>query len=352
MKRSPEELMRFALGEAYKASRAVRPNPRVGCALETASGELVLGHHEKCGEAHAERRVLDLCAERGLETRGARVAVTLEPCAHQGRTPPCAEALVGAGVGEVIVATEDPFHRVQGQGLARLRAAGIRVSVGVLSDKAEALNREWLFAHRHGRSFLTLKMATSWDGGWRSSSGASQWITSEEARFKSQQLRRRVDAIVSSRSTVTADNPRFTARDPDGSDARDQPHVFILSRSPKALELSGLALETHPRGAELANFSSPELFLQNTYARGFHDVMLEAGPAMAQAFLNAGCVDEIWSFVETQFLGGGATLRYSEPFAGGALPGLQFSIRDLEALGPTSLLAVLGPQEGKDHGSA
>jgi diaminohydroxyphosphoribosylaminopyrimidine deaminase / 5-amino-6-(5-phosphoribosylamino)uracil reductase len=340
--------MRFALAEAYKASRAVRPNPRVGCALETVKGELVVGHHEKCGEAHAERRVLDICAERGLDTRGARIAITLEPCSHQGRTPPCADALIQAGVSEVIVGTEDPFPKVQGQGLGRLRAAGVRCSVGVLSDKAEALNREWLFAQRRGRSFLTLKMATSWDGGWRSDRGVSQWITSEEARFKAQQLRRRVDAIVTSQATLRADNPRFTARTPEGADASDQPQVFVLSRSSNHFDLSGFALAKHPRGAELSSFVSPDLFLQDTYARGFHDVMLEAGPGLAQAFLAAGCVDEIWSFVESQFLGGGETLRFATPFAGGALPGLRFVIRELETLGPTSFVAVLGPQEGND----
>ncbi len=338
--------MRFALGEAYKAPRAVRPNPRVGCALETTSGELVVGHHKKCGEAHAERLVLDICHERGLETRGARVAVTLEPCSHHGRTAPCADALIKAGVAELIVAVEDPFPSVQGQGLAKLRAAGIRTTVGVLSSKAEAVNREWLFSQRKRRSFLTLKMATSWDGGWQSASGTSQWITSEEARVKAQQLRRRVDAIVTSRLTVSADNPRFTARNPDGSDSRDQPQVFVLSQSSEPLVLTGLALASHPRGAELARFASPELFLQETHARGLHDVLLEAGPGMAQAFLEAGCVDEIWSFVETQFLGGGATLRFGAPFNGGSLPGLRFALRDLEALGPTSLLAVLGPKEG------
>jgi diaminohydroxyphosphoribosylaminopyrimidine deaminase/5-amino-6-(5-phosphoribosylamino)uracil reductase len=253
--------------------------------------------------------------------------------------------LIQSGVAEVIVGTEDPFPRVQGQGLAKLRAAGIRTSLGVLAGKTEALNREWLFAQRRGRSFLTLKMATSWDGAWRSDSGASQWITSEEARFKSQQLRRRVDAIVTSQASILADDPRLTAREPDASDSPDQPHVFVLSRTPKILDLSGRALGLHPGGVEFASFASPELFLQQTYARGLHDVMLECGPQMAQAFLEAGCVDEIWSFVESQFLGGGKSLRFATPFEGGGLPGLRFTIRDLETLGATSLLAVLGPEE-------
>jgi diaminohydroxyphosphoribosylaminopyrimidine deaminase/5-amino-6-(5-phosphoribosylamino)uracil reductase len=335
--------MRYALAEAYKATRAVRPNPRVGCALESTSGELVTAHHERVGEFHAERRVLDLCKEKGVDTRGARVAVTLEPCSHQGRTPPCADALIAAGVSEVFVGVLDPNPLVNGKGLRKLEEAGIRVKTGVLEQKCEALNREWLWAHRSGRAHLTLKMATSWDGAWRSHTGASKWITSEEARLRAQQLRRRVDAIATSGATVREDNPKLTAREVDGSACVVQPKVFVLSEKP--FDLSQFELGRHPAGVPefVSSATAPQDFLKQCYINGLFDVMIEAGPKMAQAFLEAGVVDEIWSFQESQFLGGGESLRFPVPFAGGGLPGLRYEIREVEQLGPTSILSVLGP---------
>ena len=341
--RAPAELMRFALAEAYKATRLVRPNPRVGCALETLGGELVVAHHARAGEAHAERRALEICRERGLDPRGARMAITLEPCSHQGRTPPCADALVAAGVAEVFVAVEDPNPLVRGQGLRALHAAGIKVHVGTLADKAEALNREWLFAHRTERAFCTLKMATSWDGAWRSSSGDSKWITSEEARLKGQELRRRVDGIVTSLATLRTDDPQLTARKQDASLAPDQPKVFVLTRNSQSFDLTSYRLGSHPGGTEICAFRDPESFLKHCYGRGLYDILIEAGPTMAQAFLESGCVDEIWSFCETQLLGGGASLRFPRPFENGLLPGLRFELRELESLGATSIFAILAP---------
>ncbi|MEO5668266.1 MAG: bifunctional diaminohydroxyphosphoribosylaminopyrimidine deaminase/5-amino-6-(5-phosphoribosylamino)uracil reductase RibD [Bdellovibrionota bacterium] len=341
--RAPEELMRYALAEAYLSTRDVRPNPRVGCALETTTGELVYAHHERVGEAHAEKRVLDLCRERGLDTRGARVAVTLEPCSHHGRTAPCADALIAARVAEVFVAVEDPFPLVRGKGIEKLRAAGIKTEIGVLADKAENLNREWLFAHRNGRAHATLKMATSWDGGWRSSSGDSQWITSEEARLKAQQLRTRVDAIVTGASTVRADDPQLTARKHDGSLLPHQPQVFVFTRNPSSVNLEGTRLASHPKTTEIWSGAGPHVFLKECYDRGLYDVMIESGPTLAQVFLESHCVDEIWSFTETQFLGGASTLHFPQAFNKGALPGLYFQIRDLEALGSTSVFTLLSP---------
>jgi len=343
--RSPDELMRYALSEAYRATRAVRPNPRVGCALETTDGQMILAHHARVGESHAERRVLDICQEMGLDPRGSRVAVTLEPCSHHGRTPPCADALIAAGVAEVFIALEDPFPMVCGAGIEKLRSAGIKVEVGVLRSKAEDLNREWLFAHRNARSHSTLKMATSWDGAWRSSSGASKWITSEEARLKAQQLRSRVDVIATSTTTVAADDPQFTARKMDGTLATDQPKVFVLAKDQSSFKLAGYQLAKHPRGAELIEFSTPEAFLKECYARGLYDVMIESGPTMAQAFMAAGCVDEIWSFSETQFLGGASALRFPDAFEAGQLPGLCYEIQELEQLGPSSVFTILSPSK-------
>jgi diaminohydroxyphosphoribosylaminopyrimidine deaminase / 5-amino-6-(5-phosphoribosylamino)uracil reductase len=335
--------MRFALAEAYRAPRAVRPNPRVGCALETVSGELVSAHHQCLGEAHAERKVLDICNERGLSTQGARLAVTLEPCSHQGRTPPCADALIEAGISEIYVGVEDPFPQVRGSGLKKLREAGVSVHIGVLSEKSELLNRHWLFAHRNERAHLTLKMATSWDGAWTSASGQSKWITSEEAREKAQELRRRVDAIVTSSKTIEVDDPRLTARQPDLSDASDQPLAIVLSSESQKFDLSPFKIAKHPGGVEVWNSPDPSQFLEQCYERKLFDVMLEAGPHLSQVFMEAGVVDEIWSFQESQFLGAGG-LRFPTAFAGGALPGLRYSICELDPIGSSSILSILRPE--------
>jgi diaminohydroxyphosphoribosylaminopyrimidine deaminase / 5-amino-6-(5-phosphoribosylamino)uracil reductase len=313
------ELMRLAIEAASRAGREVRPNPKVGCALRTTSGQTVVSFHQKCGEAHAERRVLEMCEQQGLNTQGAVVAVTLEPCSHSGRTGPCADALIQARVAEVFVGSEDPFPQVRGAGIKKLQNAGIQVTTGVLNKECEALNREWLFAHRQGRAYLTLKMATSLDGKWRSEKGQSKWITSKQAREDAQQLRHRVDAILTSSTTVAIDKPRMTARDADGNDITQQPELFVWSQ---------------------AKEWTPESFLKLCYQQNLYDVMLEAGPTLSQIFMEAGMVDEIWHYVESQYLGGQA-LGFPQAFSEGNLPGLYFEFQSIEKLGPTSLRFVL-----------
>lgn len=322
--------MTLALQEAQKGGRAVRPNPLVGCAVETLSGQVLVAYHERYGEAHAERNLMERCERENISLEGARMAVTLEPCSHFGKTPPCSAALVKSKISELYVALQDPFPKVNGRGIDELNKAGIKVETGCLQKQAEDLNHAWLFAQRTGRAHLTLKMATSLDGGWATEKGISKWITSVNARVKAHELRKRVDVLLSSFETVKRDNPSFTAREKDESLATDQPQVMILSRQ-KVQDLKSFKVSQHPKGVEWKQNIKPHELLKELAQRGMNDVMLEAGPQLSQYFLEENCVDEIWCFMDTQFLGG-HRLGFPKAFNSGQLPGAEFEIRKLEQI--------------------
>jgi diaminohydroxyphosphoribosylaminopyrimidine deaminase / 5-amino-6-(5-phosphoribosylamino)uracil reductase len=201
--------MAHALRLAERGLYTTQPNPRVGCVI--AHGEEVVGtgFHQRAGEPHAEVYALH---EAGTRARGATAYVTLEPCAHHGRTPPCAEALIAAGVNRVVVAAEDPFPQVDGRGTANLRAASITVDVGLLREAARELNIGFFSRIERGRPFVRVKLAMSLDGRTALSNGESKWITGEAARADVQHWRARSSAILSGSGTVLADNPRLTVR--------------------------------------------------------------------------------------------------------------------------------------------
>jgi len=202
--------MARALRLAERGQYAAHPNPMVGCVLvrdETIIGE---GWHEAAGEAHAEVNALEAA---GDSARGSTAYVTLEPCAHHGKTPPCVEALIGAGVSNVVVALEDPFPEVAGRGIAALKKAGIGVRVGLMQSSAEELLAGFLSRVTRSRPFVRLKMASSLDGGIAMSNGESQWITGPEARADVQRLRARSGAVMTGIGTILADDPSLTVRD-------------------------------------------------------------------------------------------------------------------------------------------
>ncbi len=206
--------MAQALRLAERGLFTTQPNPRVGCVI--AHGEQVVGQgwHQRAGEPHAEVFALREAAQRA---RGATAYVTLEPCAHHGRTPPCADALVAAGVARVVIATEDPFPQVAGRGIATLRAAGIAVDSGLMREAARELNIGFFSRIERGRPFVRVKLAMSLDGRTALANGESKWITGKAARADVQRLRARSSAILTGSGTVLADNPRLTVRLPNGS---------------------------------------------------------------------------------------------------------------------------------------
>jgi diaminohydroxyphosphoribosylaminopyrimidine deaminase/5-amino-6-(5-phosphoribosylamino)uracil reductase len=212
----PTRPLEAALTLAAQAIGLSDPNPRVGCVIVSADGHQLLGagHTQPAGQAHAEVMALREAAAGGADVRGATVYVTLEPCAHHGRTPPCCDALIAAGVARVVVAVDDPNPQVDGQGVARLRAAGITVDWGpaALAQQARELNIGFFSRMRRGRPWVRMKIAASLDGRTALADGSSQWITSEAARTDGHAWRKRAGALLSGAGTVRADDPRLDVR--------------------------------------------------------------------------------------------------------------------------------------------
>jgi len=204
-----ERFMARALELAERGRYSVSPNPMVGCVITVDGAILGEGHHERTGEGHAE--ILAIRAA-GKGVAGATVYVSLEPCAHHGRTPPCADALIEARVARVVVATIDPSPDIAGRGLEKLQSAGIEVVTGVMQEQAERLNEKFLWSTRHRRPFVLLKAGISLDGKLATIAGSSQWITSTQSRERSLALREEYDAIMVGGRTVALDNPKLTRR--------------------------------------------------------------------------------------------------------------------------------------------
>jgi len=321
--------MARALQLAARGRYTTHPNPRVGCVV-VRDGEIVgEGWHQRAGEPHAEVHALRAA---GARARGADLFVTLEPCSHHGRTPPCADALLQAGVGRVWAAMEDPNPLVAGQGLQRLRAGGIAVASGLLQKDAERLNRGFVSRMRRGRPFVTLKLAASLDGRTAMASGESQWITAAAARRDVHRLRAEAGAVLTGIGTVLADDPQLTARgleeplrQPDrivlDSQAQAPSQARVWAPGARRLWLTGQAAAA-PDGVELLRcerVSDGALDLGAVLARlgeaQVNAVLLECGPRLAGAFLQAGMVDEIVAYLAPTLLGHDA-----RPFA--ELPGL------------------------------
>jgi diaminohydroxyphosphoribosylaminopyrimidine deaminase/5-amino-6-(5-phosphoribosylamino)uracil reductase len=326
--------MARALELARRGLHTTHPNPRVGCVVVRDGTVVGEGWHERAGGPHAEVVAL---GQAGPRARGADVYVTLEPCCHHGRTGPCTEALKHAGVGRVFAAMEDPNPKVAGQGLAALRAAGIAAEAGLMQDEAAALNRGFVSRMARGRPFVSLKLAMSLDGRTAMGSGESRWITGEAARADAHRLRAEAGAVMTSVETVLADDPELsvrlveTARQPDRIvldtqlrsplDARvwegTARRIAIAVRPPadriEALRARGvevaLVATTHDRRVDLPSA------LAALGALEVNEVLVESGPRLAGALLQAGRVDELVLYVAPSLLG-------SDARALAALPGL------------------------------
>jgi diaminohydroxyphosphoribosylaminopyrimidine deaminase / 5-amino-6-(5-phosphoribosylamino)uracil reductase len=275
------------------------PNPRVGCVLLADDGTTIAeGHHRGAGTAHAEA---DALGRAGDAARGTTAVVTLEPCNHTGRTGPCAEALVAAGVRRVVYAQPDPNPVATG-GATTLRQAGIDVEQGLLEDEARELNRVWSFAMEHRRPFVTWKLATTLDGRSAAADGSSRWVSSLAARRDTHRLRALCDTMLVGTNTITVDDPLLTVRDEDGVPLPHQPLRAVLGErdlDPGRRVLNADAETVHLRTRD------PHAALAELFARDRRHVFLEGGPTVAAAFLAAGLVDEIVAYVAPMFLGAG-----------------------------------------------
>ncbi|WP_271410489.1 bifunctional diaminohydroxyphosphoribosylaminopyrimidine deaminase/5-amino-6-(5-phosphoribosylamino)uracil reductase RibD [Pseudomonas sp. Q1-7] len=321
--------MARALELARKGVYSTHPNPRVGCVIVRDGQVVGEGWHVRAGEPHAEVHALRQAGERA---RGATAYVTLEPCSHHGRTPPCADALVASGVGRVVAAMQDPNPQVAGRGLQRLADAGIAVASGVLEAEARALNPGFIKRMEQGLPFVRVKLAMSLDGRTAMASGESQWITGPAARSAVQRLRARASLVLTGADTVLTDAARLTVR---GDELGLDPELTALavSRPPLRVLVDGrlrvpasapffqagpalvaTALEgrnAHP-GHELLALPGADghvdlrRLLLKLAERGANEVLVEAGPRLAGAFAREGLVDEYQIFIAGKFLGSSA----------------------------------------------
>lgn len=315
--------MRAALAQAARGLYTTTPNPRVGCVIVRDGAVIAEGHTQAAGFAHAEAHALHHAAENGVDVRGATVYVTLEPCSHFGRTAPCADALVVAGVARVVAAIEDPNPLVSGQGIARLRAAGIDVTVGVLADEAREMNIGFLQRMVQGRPWVRMKIAASLDGGTALQNGQSQWITSAPARDDGHAWRARACAILTGIGTVQQDDPQLTVRAVPTS--RQPRRIVVDSRleiSPQARVLDGgncwifVAVENPARAARLRDAGHEVIMLpgdggkvdlrammRELGRRQINELHVEAGFKLNGSLLGAGVVDELLLYLAPCLLG-------------------------------------------------
>nr|WP_256663487.1 bifunctional diaminohydroxyphosphoribosylaminopyrimidine deaminase/5-amino-6-(5-phosphoribosylamino)uracil reductase RibD [Pseudomonas sp. C27(2019)] len=332
--------MAHALRLAEQGLYSTHPNPRVGCVVVADQQVVGEGWHRRAGEPHAEVHALQ---QAGARAQGATAYVTLEPCSHHGLTPPCAEALVRAGVQRVVVAMQDPNPQVAGRGIEHLRAQGIQVDVldGELAAAARALNCGFVKRMEKGLPFVRLKLAMSLDGRTAMASGESQWITGPAARADVQSLRARSSAIVTGADTVMTDNARLTVR------AQELPlspelRELALSRPPLRIVIDGrlrvptdlaffsagpvlvATYQTPPANtASIEYIQLPETdgyldlhaLLQVLAQRGINELMVEAGPQLAGAFIQAGLVDELYIYMAGMLLGSTAQPLMQLPIA-------------------------------------
>lgn len=291
--------MRRALALAASDGVPLGPNPRVGCVLLDGDGRtLAEGHHRGAGTPHAE---VDALAQVGGVARGATAVVTLEPCDHTGRTGPCSRALLAAGVRRVVIGQPD-LNPVATGGAATLRAAGVEVETGLLTDEARAVNPVWTFAVEHGRPFVTWKFATTLDGRSAAADGTSRWVSSPAARLDTHRLRALCDTMLVGTGTVEVDDPHLTVRDAEGAPLPRQPLRVVMGRrdlDPARRILDAAAETLHLRTRD------PREALEELSARDRQHVFLEGGPTVAAAFVQAGLVDEVVAYVAPMLLGSG-----------------------------------------------
>lgn len=316
-----------AIQLAQMAVYCTKPNPNVGCVIVKAGRVVGRGFHPQAGQGHAEVFAL---AEAAAQAQGATAYVTLEPCAHYGRTPPCADALVQAKLARVVVACTDPNPLVAGQGIARIEQAGIAVEIGICEAEAAALNRGFLKAMAHATPYVRLKIASSLDGRTAMASGESKWISGPEARQDVQHWRAISGAVITGIATVLADDCLLNVRQLDGFilDQVVQPQRIILDRqgrlplSAHILKQPKTVMVMGPFRQDLADLGVKQLpileidALLQHLCREFqiYDVLVEAGATLSSAFLEQRCVDEVINYVSPCLLGQSARAMFSAHF--------------------------------------
>jgi diaminohydroxyphosphoribosylaminopyrimidine deaminase/5-amino-6-(5-phosphoribosylamino)uracil reductase len=354
--------MRRALKLAAKGRGRTAPNPMVGAVVVRDGRSVGEGYHPRAGEPHAEVFALRAAGDAAA---GATLYVTLEPCCHHGRTPPCTDAILAAGVRKVVAAMGDPFPKVSGGGFRVLREAGVDVDVGLLEAEAIDLNRAYVKVQRTGLPWVTLKMAMTLDGKIATRTGDSRWVTGEAARRHVHRLRDWNDAVLVGSGTALADDPELTARLPRARNpvrviadrrarlpvssklantAHQTPTILLTAKGAEAgsLEARGIQLERIPHSADRLDLRAA---LARLAERGLHSVLCEGGAGLAGSLLEAGLVDEIAWFIAPKLVGG----REAPGPIGGAgvenmVEAIQLEDIRIRRLGPDLLLTARIPE--------
>ena len=348
--------MKRAIALAQNGLYSTRPNPNVGCVIVKNDKIIGEGFHPKAGQPHAEVFAL---RQAGEDARGATAYVTLEPCAHYGRTPPCAKGLVEAGVARVVVACSDPNPLVAGKGVAILKEAGISVEVGICEKEAQQLNKGFLKAMATGIPYVRLKVASSLDGRTAMTSGESKWITGSKARLDVQHWRAISGAVITGIETVLADDCLLNVRELIDANVEQivQPKRVILDRkgrlplTAKILQTPETVMVMGPFRPELAALGVIQLEVQSLASllktlKDFqiYDVLIEAGATLSTAFLQENLVDELISYVAPTFLGQSARAMFNAEFSSMAEQ-LRFKLEGVTQLGDDIRLKLIPSQE-------
>jgi len=352
--------MRHALVLAARALGEVAPNPAVGCVIVSPEGVVVgRGRTAKGGRPHAEPQAL---AEAGDAARGATAYVTLEPCSHHGHTPPCAKALMDAGIARVVVAVADPDSRVNGEGVAWLRMAGVEVTTGVCEKEAAELNAGFFLKVQHGRPLVTLKLAQSLDGKIATATGESQWITGEPARAFGHLLRARHDAILVGVGTALADDPSLTCRLPGlehrsplrvvldtrlrltdwsklAQTAGEVPTLVYTVAAAGGGKLEACGVQVVRVGKDAAGRPKLAEVLADLAGRGITRLLVEGGAAVHAGFLNSGLADRLEVFSAPMILGGSGVSAVDALAALSLNEAPQFVMTAQRSLGPDLLVS-------------
>ncbi len=364
--------MHLALSLAQEARVTAPPNPAVGCVLLSPQGQVIgTGHTQRTGGPHAEVMALRDAEARGASVAGATAYVTLEPCSHHGRTGPCCDALIAAGLRRVVASVADPNPLVGGRGFDRMRAAGVEVEVGPLAAEARELNIGFFSRMVRKTPWVRLKAAASIDGKTALENGTSQWITSEAARTDGHAWRARAGAILTGVGTVIEDDPRLDVR--LVATPRQPPLVIVDShlQTPPTARLFDIEREVwiyaarrdeskaaalEARGATITCLANPHgkvdlaALLRDLAAREVNELHVEAGHKLNGSLMREGLVDELLLYVAPKFIGDGLGIA-SQPHAGGALTSLADALaldfRSFDALGPD--LRVVARVSGRDQ---
>lgn len=344
------EFMARALALAERGLYTTTPNPRVGCVIVKDGAIAGSGWHEAAGRPHAEVNALE---EAGTKARGATMYVTLEPCSHHGRTPPCADAVIKAGIARVVAAMQDPNPVVCGNGFARMSGAGIEVTHGLMQEEGRELNIGYVMRMEQGRPWVRMKVAASLDGRTALANGASQWITGEAARRDGHHFRARACALLTGIGTVMDDDPRLDVRHvdtprqplkvlvdsrlevPEG--ARLLAYGSVLVAAARADNMKAEALRA--RGVEVLMLPNPHgkvdlpELVRELGRRGMNEVHVEAGARLNGSLLREGCVDELLVYLASSIVGDTGLGMFSLPELTDLAQRIRLSVRDLARVG-------------------